>query len=76
MEDRKVRILLEDINHKIDSIIEVIADNPARFDRIEKDIKEMKEDIKVIKLTLPQKANLSDFKKVQKDVSILKTKIA
>lgn len=76
MEDSKVRVLLEDIDHKFDAIWEVVADNPKRFERLETDVAAIKEDISVIKAVLKCKADVSEIDKINKKINILQTKIA
>ena len=76
MEDKKVRVLLEDIDHKFKAIWEVTKDNPKRFEKLEKNVNEIKEDIAVIKAVLPNKVNIDRVVKIEKDIVVLKQKIA
>jgi len=70
MEDRKVRVLLEDIQSKLKVIHENTVDNPERFGNLEKGMEVVKQDISVIKLSLPNKANVSRVEKIEKVLNI------
>lgn len=79
MEDRKVRVLLEDIDHKFKTIQEGLADIPVMKEDIrvlKEDVDIIKEDIKVIKVVLSNKVDISRVEKIEKDLKVLQHKIA
>lgn len=79
MEDLKVRVLLEDIRHEYKTLgegINSLLPMKDKVDNMEKDIKDIKEDISIIKSAMPHKANVSRVEKIEADVVVLQQKIA
>lgn len=58
----EVMVLQEDMNHKLDIIVEQFSsmnEKMNKIDKIEEDIEILKEDMKIVKLSLTQKADIS-----------------
>ena len=75
MGDDKIKVLMEDINHKFKAIMEVTADTPRRFDQLEKKVDQLQKDMMIVKASLPLKANVADLEKVKKDLSLVQRKL-
>lgn len=82
MKDSQFQVILEDVNHKLDSIVEVVNDHSKRFveldkkiDIIQDDIHQLKDDMSIVKLSLPNKANVADLEKVKSNVNIINKKL-
>lgn len=90
MEDRKVRVLLEDIDHKfkvitemllhhgkkIDALYEMVAQNTVDIETIKTKITIIEEEIKSIKHLVKDKADQEKVKKLEANILTLKRKIA
>ena len=49
MADENLRPLIEDVNRKVDLLVETLSPVPARAERIEETLDEVKEDVAVIR---------------------------
>ena len=57
----EVMVLQEDMNHKLDTIGEqflYISQKLDKLDKIEQDVDILKDDMRIVKLSLPQKADI------------------
>jgi len=78
MEDRQVKVLLEDIDHKFKTIQEMFFSLLAMKEDVsvlKKDMIQVKEDIAIIKTSLKNKADIQRVEKIEADVKILQQKI-
>lgn len=79
MEDRKVRVLLEDIDHKFKTISEALSDITPMKENIvglNKKVDKLQEDVAIVKLSLQNKADTTRVEKIEKDLKVLQQKIA
>lgn len=74
MEDRKVRVLLEDINHKFKAIQEGLSNVSSVKEDVsclKTDVSRIKEDIIIIKTSLIVKADLKRVEKIEQKLAAL-----
>lgn len=90
MEDSKVRVLLEDIDHKfkvmtemllhqgkkIDALFEMVAKNTEDIEMIKMRLAMIENEIKLIRDLVKDKADKEKVQKLEKSILILKRKIA
>ena len=79
MEDRKVRVLLEDIDHKFKTISEALSDiTPIKENiaELNNKVDKLQEDMTIVKFTLKNKVDIKRVEKIEADVTVLQQKIA
>ena len=75
----EVMMFQEDMNKKIDVIGEqfsYIAGKLEKIDKMEEDISTLKTDMKIVKLTLTQKVDVSEFKNHELRISQLEKAVS
>ncbi|MBI3495501.1 hypothetical protein HY065_02650 [Candidatus Berkelbacteria bacterium] len=72
----EVMMLLEDMRKGIQIIAEQLTGLTERITRIETDVRQLKEDMAIVKASLQIKVNRSEFEALDKRVTVLESKTA